>query len=134
MRIAKSLIEEIVAHAREDLPNECCGMVGGKDGEATSVYRARNEFESPLRFGVDPADLYRIVQKEIPQRGEELVAIYHSHTASPAYPSQTDVNMAKDSWPDAIWIIVSLADQDDPDVRAFWLKDLTISEAELVVE
>jgi proteasome lid subunit RPN8/RPN11 len=133
MRIAQSLIDEIVAHAREDLPNECCGMVGGKGGEATTVYRARNEFESPLRFGVDSGDLFRIVQKEIPDRDEELVAIYHSHTKSPAYPSQTDVNMARDSWPDAIWIIVSLANEDDPDVKAYWLRDLTIGEADLVV-
>lgn len=133
MRIAQSLIDEIVAHAREDLPNECCGMVGGADGEARTVYRARNEFESPLRFGVDSNDLFRILQKEMPARGEDLVAIYHSHTKSPAYPSQTDVNMANGSWPDAIWIIVSLADEAKPDVKAYWLKDLRIGDAELVV-
>ena len=133
MRIPQSLIDEIVAHAREDLPNECCGMVGGRDGEATSVYRARNEFESPLRFGVDSNDLFRITQKEMPGRGEELVAIYHSHTKSPAYPSQTDVNMARGSWPEAMWIIVSLEDEASPDVKAYWLRDLTISDAELVV-
>ncbi|HEX9966782.1 MAG TPA: M67 family metallopeptidase [Solirubrobacterales bacterium] len=133
MRISQALIDEIVAHAREDLPNECCGMVGGVDGEARTVYRARNEFESPLRFGVDSNDLFRITQKEMPQRGEELVAIYHSHTKSAAYPSQTDVNMANGSWPDAIWIIVSLEDEAVPDVKAYWLKDLEISDAELVV-
>jgi len=133
MRIAQALIDEIVAHAREDLPNECCGMVGGADGEARTVYRARNEFESPLRFGVDSNDLFRILQKEMPGRDEDLVAIYHSHTKSPAYPSQTDVNMANGSWPDAIWIIVSLADEARPDVKAYWLKDLAISDAELVV-
>lgn len=134
MKIAQSLIDEIVAHAREDLPNECCGMVGGAGGEARTVYRARNEFESPLRFGVDSNDLFRILQKEMPERDENLVAIYHSHTKSPAYPSQTDVNMANGSWPDAIWIIVSLEDEAKPDVKAYWLKDLTISDAELVVE
>jgi [CysO sulfur-carrier protein]-S-L-cysteine hydrolase len=134
MRISQQLVDEIVAHAREDLPNECCGMVGGRDGEATTVYRARNEFESPLRFGVDSKDLFRIIQKEMPPRGEELVAIYHSHTGSPAYPSQTDVNMAKDSWPEAMWIIVSLENEVQPDVKAYWLKDLTVSEVELVIE
>jgi [CysO sulfur-carrier protein]-S-L-cysteine hydrolase len=133
VKIAQSLIDEIVAHAREDLPNECCGMVGGAGGEARTVYRARNEFESPLRFGVDSNDLFRILQKEMPERDENLVAIYHSHTKSPAYPSQTDVNMANGSWPDAIWIIVSLEDEAKPDVKAYWLKDLTISDAELVV-
>lgn len=134
MRIAQSLIDEMVAHAREDLPDECCGMVGGRDGAATSVYRARNHFESPLRFGVDSDDLFRITQKEMPARGEELVAIYHSHTKSAAYPSQTDLNEAQNSWPDAIWVIVSLEDPEAPDVKGYWLKDLKIADAELVVE
>jgi proteasome lid subunit RPN8/RPN11 len=134
MRIAQDLIDEMVAHAREDLPNECCGMVGGRDGTATSVYRARNHFASPLRFGVHPDDLFRITQREMPERGEDLVAIYHSHTKSRAYPSQTDLNEAQNSWPDAIWVIVSLEDAEAPDVKAYWLKDLKIADAELVVE
>jgi proteasome lid subunit RPN8/RPN11 len=134
MRIAQSLIDEMVAHAREDLPNECCGMVGGSDGAASTVYRARNEFASPLRFGVHSEDLFRITQKEMPARGEDLVAIYHSHTKSPAYPSQTDLNEAQKSWPDAIWVIVSLEEPDAPDVKAYWLKDLKVADAELVVE
>jgi proteasome lid subunit RPN8/RPN11 len=134
MRIAQSLIDEMVAHAREDLPNECCGMVGGGDGEAKSVYRARNQFASPLRFGVHADDLFRITQKEMPARGEELVAIYHSHTKSAAYPSQTDLNEAQQSWPDAIWVIVSLEDETAPVVKGYWLKDLTIADAELIVE
>jgi len=134
MRIAQSLIDEMVAHAREDFPNECCGMVGGTDGTASSVYRARNEFESPLRFGVDSSDLFRITQKEMPERDEDLIAIYHSHTKSPAYPSQTDLNEAQKSWPDALWVIVSLENPDAPEVKAFWLKDLRIADAELVVE
>lgn len=134
MRIAQSLIDEMVAHAREDLPNECCGMVGGADGEAKSVYRARNRFASPLRFGVNSDDLFRITQKEMPARGEELIAIYHSHTKSAAYPSQTDLNEAQQSWPDAIWVIVSLEDETAPDVKGYWLKGLEIADAELVVE
>jgi [CysO sulfur-carrier protein]-S-L-cysteine hydrolase len=133
MRISQSLIDEMVAHAREDLPNECCGMVGGSDGTATSVYRARNHFESPLRFGVHSDDLFRITQKEMPARGEELIAIYHSHTKSKAYPSQTDLNEAQNSWPDVAWVIVSLEDPDAPDVKGYWLKDLKIADAELVV-
>jgi proteasome lid subunit RPN8/RPN11 len=134
MRIAQTLIDEMVAHAREEEPNECCGIVGGNGEMATSVYRARNEFASPLRFGVASDDLFRIIQKEIPKRDEELVAIYHSHTGSKAYPSQTDVNMAEKSWPDAVWVIVSLEDPDNPVVKAYWLKDLTIADAELIVE
>ena len=134
MKISQQLINEMVAHAREDLPNECCGMVGGKDGVATSVYRARNLFESPLRFGVHSDDLFRITQKEMPAQDEELVAIYHSHTKTAAYPSQTDLNEAQKSWPEVIWMIVSLEDEDAPDVKGYRLKDLKIADVELIVE
>jgi [CysO sulfur-carrier protein]-S-L-cysteine hydrolase len=133
MRIAQSLIEEMVAHAREDLPNECCGLIGGGAGEARALYRARNAFASPFSYRVDPADQYRIIEKEMREGGEELVAIYHSHTKSAAYPSQTDLNEAV-SWPEQLYLIVSLQDSEAPEVKAFWLKDGKIAEAELVVE
>jgi [CysO sulfur-carrier protein]-S-L-cysteine hydrolase len=133
MRIPQSMIEEMVAHARADLPNECCGLIGGADGEARTLYRARNAFASPFSYRVDPGDQYRIIEKEMRERGEELLAIYHSHTKSPAYPSQTDLNEAA-SWPEQVYLIVSLADPDAPDVKAFWLKDEKIADAELLVE
>jgi len=132
MRIAQSLIDEMVAHAREDLPNECCGMVGGSDGRATSVVRVTNAAASPLRFEMDPQGQYDAL-KEIEDAGDELLAIYHSHTKSAAHPSQTDVNQAV-NWPDAIYVIVSLEDRESPDVKGYWLKDLKIADAELVVE
>jgi len=132
MRIARSLIDEMVAHALADLPNECCGMVGGSDGEASVVIPVANSAASPLRFEMDPQGQYDALMA-IERDGKELLAIYHSHTKSAAYPSQTDVNQAV-SWPDAIWVIVSLEDPDAPDVKGYWLKDLEIADAELVVE
>jgi [CysO sulfur-carrier protein]-S-L-cysteine hydrolase len=132
MRIAQSLIEQMVSHAREDLPNECCGMVGGAGGEATVVIPVVNSAASPLRFEMDPQGQYNAL-KAIEDDGGELLAIYHSHTKSAAYPSQTDVNQAV-NWPDAICLIVSLEDADAPDVKGYWLKDLRIADAELVVE
>jgi [CysO sulfur-carrier protein]-S-L-cysteine hydrolase len=132
MRIPQALVDEMVAHAREDLPNECCGLVGGADGVAQTVYRARNEFASPFSYRVDGKDQYRIIEKEMRGQGEELLAIYHSHTKSPAYPSQTDLNEAV-SWPDQVYLIVSLADPESPDVKAYWLKDTKIADAELDV-
>lgn len=131
MRIAGNLVEEIVAHAREDVPNECCGMVGGSGGEARTVYRAANAEASPFRYSIDAAEQFRLM-KEIEGAGEELVAIYHSHTKSPAHPSQTDVNLA--GWPDAVYLIVSLADGGAPELKGFWIRDGEIAEAELVVE
>jgi proteasome lid subunit RPN8/RPN11 len=132
MRISRELIEEMVAHAREDLPNECCGMVGGREDEATEVVRVANAAASPLRYEMDPQEQYDAL-KRIEDDGGELLAIYHSHTKSAAYPSQTDVNQAV-NWPDAIYLIISLQDADAPDVKGYWLKDLKIADAELIVE
>lgn len=131
MRIASSLIDEIVAHAREEVPNECCGMVAGMDGEATRVYRAKNAEASPFRYTVDPQDQFKITM-EIEDRGEEIAAIYHSHTKSPAEPSQTDINLAE-NWPEPLYLICSLAG-DGPDVRAWAIRDGKVEEVGLDVD
>jgi proteasome lid subunit RPN8/RPN11 len=131
MKISQALIDEMVAHAREDLPNECCGMIGGRDGVAGSVVRVENSAASPLRYEMDPQGQYNAL-KSIEDAGDELLAIYHSHTKSAAYPSQTDVNQAV-AWPEQVYVIVSLADADAPDVKAYLLKDLKIADVELDV-
>jgi [CysO sulfur-carrier protein]-S-L-cysteine hydrolase len=130
MKVASQMVKEMIAHSREEAPNECCGMIGGADGNATTVYRSINAEASPLRYSLDASDQFRIMQ-EMEKRGEELVGIYHSHTGSAAYPSQTDVNLA--AYPDAVYVIVSLEDPQNPDVRGFWIRDGQIEEAELDV-
>lgn len=130
MKISQALIDEMVAHAREDLPNECCGMIGGVGGEATSVIRVENSAASPLRYEMDPQAQYNAL-KAIEDGGAELLGIYHSHTKSAAYPSQTDVNQAV-AWPEQVYVIVSLAEE-EADVKAFLLKDLKIADVELDV-
>lgn len=129
MKISQALIDEMVAHAREDLPNECCGMVGGRNGEATRVVRVENAAASPLRYEMDPQGQYDAL-KAIEDAGEELVAIYHSHTRSAAYPSQTDVNEAV-MWPEQVYLIVSLEDTEAPVVKGYSLKDLKIADVYL---
>jgi [CysO sulfur-carrier protein]-S-L-cysteine hydrolase len=129
VRISEALIDEMVAHARDDLPNECCGMIGGREGEARSVIRVENSAASPLRYEMDPQEQYNAL-KAIEDDGGELLGIYHSHTKSAAYPSQTDVNQAV-AWPEQIYVIVSLADEDAPDVKAYLLKDLKIADVEI---
>jgi len=131
MRISQQLVDEMVAHAREDLPNECCGMVGGRDGEASTVIRVENAAASPLRYEMDSKGQIQ-AYNAIQDNGEELLGIYHSHTKSAAYPSQTDVNQAV-AWPEQVYLIVSLADPDAPDVKAFLLKDLQIADVPLDV-
>jgi proteasome lid subunit RPN8/RPN11 len=129
VRIPRRIYDEMVEHARQEAPNECCGLIGGRDGEAVSLYRAVNSEGSPLRYNLDPQDQFRIMS-EIDDKGEELAAIYHSHTASPAYPSQTDINLA--AYPDAIYLIVSLAEGEEP-LRGFHIRDGEVTETELEV-
>jgi proteasome lid subunit RPN8/RPN11 len=130
MRIDRELYDEMVAHARADAPNECCGMVASRDGEAVKVYPATNTAASPLRYEIDGAEQYRI-QIEIDDADLDLGAIYHSHTRSAPYPSQTDINLA--FYPEALYVIVGLAG-DEPEVRAFSIRDGQVSEAELLVQ
>jgi [CysO sulfur-carrier protein]-S-L-cysteine hydrolase len=131
VKISRQLVDEMVAHAREDLPDECCGMIGGRDGEATRVVRVENAAHSPLRYEMDPQGQYDALKK-IEGAGDELIGIYHSHTRSAAYPSQTDVNEAR-MWPEQVYVIVSLENEEAPDVKAFDLADLKIADVDLDV-
>lgn len=129
MKFTQSQIDEMVAHARDDVPNECCGVVGSKDGVAQQVHRAVNAAASPLRYEIDSADFLRIYNL-IDDADQEVGAIYHSHTRSAAYPSQTDINLAL--WPEALYIIVSLA-AEEADVKAFAIVDRKVEEVALEI-
>jgi len=132
MRIARELYDQIVAHARAEAPNECCGVVATNgDGSARRVFVATNKFASPLRFEIDGPDLIRIIEA-IDDEQLELGAIYHSHTRTAPEPSQTDVNHAA-AWPGALWIIVGLAGE-EPDVRTWAIEDGRVEQVELTVE
>jgi [CysO sulfur-carrier protein]-S-L-cysteine hydrolase len=131
MRIDRDLYEEMIAHAREEAPNECCGMVGSSNGRAVAVYRAVNAEASPLRFRIEPEEQLELHNK-IEDAGLELGAIYHSHTRTEPKPSQTDINFAK-LWPGVLWIIVGL-DGGESEVRTWRIDDGHVSDAELVVK
>ena len=128
MKLEQKFIDEMVAHAREEAPNECCGIIAGEDGRATKLFRARNSEASPYRYSVDSSDLFRI-HREVEANGWSFLAIYHSHTASEAYPSATDVRLA--FWPESYYILVSLEDAENPVVRAFRILDSEASEEEI---
>jgi proteasome lid subunit RPN8/RPN11 len=130
MKISQSLYDELVAHAREDAPNECCGMIASRDGNAVAVHRAQNSAHSPLRYEIDGSEQYRI-QMAIDDAELDLGAIYHSHTRSEPYPSQTDINLA--FYPDVLYIIVGLASGPEAKVRAYTIRDGQVAEAVLTV-
>jgi proteasome lid subunit RPN8/RPN11 len=130
MRIAQAMLDQIVEQARAEAPNECCGMIASSNGRAVAVHPAANAAASPLRYEIDPHEQYRI-QTAIEDAGLELGAIYHSHTRSAPYPSQTDINLA--FYPEALYVIVGLAG-DQPEVRAYSIVDEVVTERELEVE
>ena len=123
--IARALLDEMIEHAMAGRPNEACGMVAGVGDTATHVYRATNAEASPVRYLMEPRDQLRIMQ-DMEEHDWDLLGIFHSHTHTAAYPSQTDVSLAY--YPDALYIIVSLADEARPVVRAFHIVDGNIHE------
>jgi [CysO sulfur-carrier protein]-S-L-cysteine hydrolase len=125
MEFAPEHIDEIVAHAREDAPDECCGLIAGRDGRSERVYRMENAAHSPLRFEVAPLDVMRTLEA-IDDEGLEVGGLYHSHTRTAPYPSQTDVTYAE-AWPGTPWIIVGLANG-DAEVRTYRIDGANVSE------
>ena len=130
MRIPRALYDEMVAHAQADAPNECCGMIATRDGEAVELHRAENAAASPLRYEIDGAEQYRI-QMAIDDAGHDLGAIYHSHTRSAPYPSQTDINLA--FYPEAVYVIVGVAEA-EPAIRGYRIVDQRVNEVEIEVD
>lgn len=120
----------IVEHCLAGRPNEACGLLGGQADRVQTVYPARNRDASPVRYEIEPEDLLRIF-RAIDDADEELVGIFHSHVASPAYPSQTDVRLA--FYPEAVYLLVSLA-REQPELRGYTIVEGMIDEIEVVVE
>ena len=131
MRIARDLLDKIVAQARAEAPNECCGIIATSDGQAVALHSATNQAASPLRYEISGAEQYAIL-KEIERAGHELGAIYHSHTRSAPYPSQTDINLA--FHPDSLYVIVGLAGGEEAEICAYTIQDGQVREAELIIE
>lgn len=117
LALSAALAEELLAHARAELPNEACGILAGSlaKARATAYHAARNAETSPTVYTVHPDDLVRIVLG-IDDAGQDLVAIFHSHTHTPAVPSPTDRRQAM--YPDAIHILATLMDADARPMQA----------------
>jgi proteasome lid subunit RPN8/RPN11 len=130
MEIPQALYDRMVTHARAEAPDECCGMIGTRGAVAVSLYEAENTAHTPLRYELSSRDQLRI-QKALDAADLELGGIYHSHTRSAPYPSQTDINLA--FYPGAVYIIIGLATGPEADVRAYRIVDGQVREEPLVV-
>ena len=126
MRISRADFDELVAHARAEAPNECCGYLRARDGAVEKVFRAVNERNSPYGYELDHRSLF--AANELDDDGFE-VGIYHSHPRSPAEPSQTDINLAH--YPGWTYWIVSL--ENEPEVRVWRISDGSVAEESLDV-
>lgn len=129
IRIPKSIYEDIVEHARNEAPLECCGILAGKDGTVQRAFELRNEEQSPVRYLMSPQEQLKVFE-EMEKEKMEMVGIYHSHTHTDPYPSETDIQMA--FYPEVLTVIVSLKEE-VPDVKAFKIEEETIYPEEIEV-
>lgn len=137
LRVRRGQLEQIIAQARAEAPNECCGMLAGRGEVVEEVFPGRNKDQSPKTYLMDPEDQLRAF-RTMDERGLELVGIYHSHPQTEAVPSRTDQERAQDRdgnplFPDARYVIVSLRDAAQPQVRAFRIMGGQVTEEEVVI-
>ena len=134
IEISDEFVLEMIEHSRLENPNECCGILAGTGGKVTKLYRIQNSTPSPYRYVMDPNEQLEAM-KDADERSLDLMAFYHSHTHSPAYPSDTDVRMATESgWVDFCYVLVSLEDSSKPDVRFFDISaDGNVNEEEVKI-
>jgi proteasome lid subunit RPN8/RPN11 len=134
--IGKEHVGEIVRHSLEVFPKEACGLLAGKGPEVSKLYRLRNSDNSEVTYALDPAEQLGAI-KEIEKDGLSLVAIYHSHTGSPAFPSATDVARAffpgtkDENFPGVVYVIASVSENSLRELRAFLIKQDGIEEIEI---
>jgi proteasome lid subunit RPN8/RPN11 len=137
IELSRAIVDEIVEHARTEVPNEACGIIAGSDGRAEQLFRMRNSERSRVSYRFDGTEQLRVF-REIEARGWELLAFYHSHPHSEAYPSPTDRARAHwrdpatdrevPAYPGTAYVIASLLSEggdegDGPVVRAFRFED-----------
>ncbi|WP_375387319.1 MULTISPECIES: Mov34/MPN/PAD-1 family protein [Actinomycetes] len=132
LSIAQSHVDAMVAHARADHPDEACGVIVGPEGSdvPTRILAMTNADRSPTFFRFDPTEQLHLYQ-EMDDRDEEIVVVYHSHTATEAYPSRTDISYAAE--PQAHYVLVSTALQERVSVRSYRILDGVVTEEELAI-
>jgi proteasome lid subunit RPN8/RPN11 len=131
IQLERRFNDEIVQQALEEFPNEACGLIAARGGKPVRVYPMRNADASPATYRLDPKEQLRVFD-EIEADGLDLFAIYHSHTHSEAYPSETDRRQA--FYPESYYLVLSLADRDAPVLRGFRIEDGEVAEEEVRIE
>ncbi|MGC4932468.1 Mov34/MPN/PAD-1 family protein [Gordonia sp. DT30] len=132
LRISRELVDQMVAHARDDHPDEACGVIAGAEGsdDPQRFIPMLNAERSPTFYRFDSLEQFK-VWREMDRRDEEPVVIYHSHTATAAYPSRTDVSYAGE--PNAHYVLVSTREPDTDEIRSYRIVDGLVTEEEIEI-
>ena len=127
LNVPQEIYDAIVAHARKDHPDEACGIVAGPEGSdrPERFVPMANAERSPTFYRLDPAEQLK-VWREMDDRDEEPVVVYHSHTATEAYPSRTDISFAGE--PGAHYVLVSTRAEDSTEIRSYRIVDGSVTE------
>jgi len=128
--LKKDLFDQIVRQCRNELPNEACGILAGKDSQVEKVFEMANAQKSPDFYFMDASQQLKVM-KEIRGLGLEMLGIYHSHVASQAYPSAKDVELA--FYPQVSYVILSFKEENDPQIKAFKIQENSIIEEEIQI-
>ncbi len=129
IKIPRPIYQAMIEHAQREAPLECCGILAGKDGMVHKAFELRNEEQSTVRYSMSPKEQLKVFE-EMEKESQEMVGVYHSHTHTDPYPSETDVRLA--FYPEVISIIISLKEE-VPVVRAFKIKEKKIFPEELEI-
>lgn len=129
IKIPKSIYHTIIEHARREAPLECCGILGGREGAVERAFDLSNTEKSPVRYSMSPQEQVRVFD-EMDRESLDMVAIYHSHTHTIPFPSETDVKLA--FYPEVASVIISLKEE-TPVVKAFRIKEDAIYPEEIEV-
>ena len=136
--LKKELFDQIISQSRKEFPNEACGILAGKGGKVNGersrtvekVYEMSNTDASPSTFFMEAKEQLKVM-KEIRNSDIQMIGIYHSHVASQAYPSEKDVELA--FYPESSYVIISLKERDNPNIRSFNIKGNNIREEEIII-
>ncbi len=133
LRISRALHDDVIAHCRRAYPKEACGILAGavSDGPVAQMYPMQNVEDSPISYAMDPKEQLQL-EKQMRSRGQRMLAIFHSHTASEAYPSSVDVRLAIS--PDVSYVLVSLKDRERPTFKSYRIDGTTITEEPVALE
>jgi len=129
IKIPKPIYHTMVEHARKESPLECCGILSGTDGTVKRAFELRNEDQSPVRYSMSPQEQLRVFE-QMEKEALDMVAVYHSHTHTLPFPSETDVRMT--FYPEVASVIISLKEE-TPVVKAFRIREDSVSAEEIEV-